>query len=79
MDDHVRIMAIKRSSTVALPELLTAVQTIAYLPELDSLLRGANLVALQARTLYFTACNLLNTLHVNFVCPGLTSPEGPLV
>ena len=45
----------KDTNTLALPGSLSHVQTVAYLPEIDSLLRGANLVALQASTACF-AC-----------------------
>lgn len=39
--------------TSALPDSLTGAKTVAYLPEVDSLLRAANLVALQASTVCF--------------------------
>ena len=43
-------MAVKPKGTIALPEPLAGVQITSYIPRVDSLLRGANLVALEAST-----------------------------
>ena len=53
----------KQSRALSLPDPLRDPQTIAYVPEVDSLLRGANLVALQVGgafldTQHFHWCSL---------------------
>lgn len=61
----IAMMATEHRPTLALPEPLTGTQEISYLPEIDSLLRGANLVALQVRNPTACTARLVAILRSN--------------
>lgn len=71
-DPRVTRMTGKAGRTLALPRTLTGVQTVTYLPEVDSLLRGANLVALQVSTACF-CIQVLSNCNIRWLIQGSLS------